>query len=108
MEWIPWGISAVSLLFAIFTYVRNGTKDKRSEDAEENAKFDSIKEGVLKANMKLDQVCATTTELRSDIKSMDRDLKNYSERLTAVERDLKTAFTMIDDIKEQLKGGEKC
>lgn len=104
MEWIPWSISGISLLFVILTFVRTGTKERRTEDADQNARFESIKEGVLKANMKLDQVCATTTELRSDIKSMDKDLKNYSERLTAVERDMKTAFNMIDEIREQMKG----
>lgn len=107
MEWIPWSISGVSLLFVILTFVRTWNKDGKQEDAEENAKFESIKEGVLKANMKLDQVCASTTEMRSDLKSMNHELKAYSERLIVVERDLKTAFNLIDTIREQLKGGEK-
>lgn len=104
MEWIPWSISGISLLFVILTFVRTWKKDGKAEDAEENAKFDSIKEGLVKANMKLDQVCATTTELRSDVKSMNHELKQYSERLIIVERDLKTAFRQIDDLRDQMRG----
>lgn len=107
MDWIPWTISAVSLLFVILTFVRTWNKDGKQADAEQSAKFETIREGMIKANMKLDQVCTSITEMRSDIKTMGTELKDYSERLIAVERDLKTAFRQIDDLREQLKGGEK-
>lgn len=104
MEWIPWSISGVSLLFVILTFARTWKKDGKAEDADENARFASISEGLIKANMKLDQMCVTTTDLRTDIKGMSNDMKGYAERLIAVERDLKTAFRQIDDIRDQMKG----
>lgn len=104
MEWIPWSISGISLLFVILTFARTWKKDGKAEDAEENTRFASISEGLIKANVKLDQMCNTTTELRADIKGMTSDMKGYAERLIAVERDLKTAFRQIDDIRDQMKG----
>lgn len=86
---IPWTISGISLLFVILTYSRNGRKEN-----------DSVKESLLKANMKLDQVCATTNETRTDIKSMNKEMADMGNRISVVERDLKTAFNMIDDLKE--------
>ena len=88
LEYIPWLISAGSLLIALLSFVRNTHKDDIS-----------LKEGILKANMKLDQVCATTNETRSDIKSLNRDLKDVETRVTILERDLKTAFTEIHELK---------
>lgn len=65
----------------------------------EESRFDGIKESLLKANMKLDQVCATTNETRSDIKSLNKDIGDIDRRVTIVERDLKTAFNAIDELK---------
>jgi hypothetical protein len=96
---IPWGISAVSLLFVILTYIRNGNKDKASETKEEHLVMNGIKESLLKVNMKLDQVCSTTNETRTDIKSLTKDTQALDVRLAVVERDLKTAFTLIDEVK---------
>lgn len=95
MEYIPWIISGASLLIAFLTYTRNGNKDSRTE-------LDGIKESILKANMKLDQVCATTNETRTDIKTLNRDLKSIETRVSVVEESLKTAFMRIDEIKEKV------
>lgn len=107
MNWfnvIPWFISGTSLLFVIMTYVRNGNKDKKCEDKEENLVMSGIKEGLLKANMKLDQVCSTTNETRTDIKSLNKDLQNLAVRVAVVEKDLKTAFHQIDELKHGVSG----
>jgi peptidoglycan hydrolase CwlO-like protein len=81
------------------TFARNGKKDTVKAIEEEDKKFDGIKESLLKANMKLDQVCSTTTETRSDIKSLNKDIIMIDRRLTIVERDMKTAFNSIDELK---------
>lgn len=96
MEWIPWTISGVALLFTILAFVRTSTKDKVAEAHQ----LESIKEGLLKANMKLDQVCAVQTEIRNDVKGLDAQLREMEKRVTVVERDLKTAFIRIDELKE--------
>lgn len=99
---IPWAISGVSLLFVILTYVRNGNKDKVSQTKEEDSVMNGIKEGLLKANMKLDQVCSTTNETRTDIKSLNKDLQNLDLRVAMVEKDLKNAFHQIDELSHRV------
>ena len=107
MNWfnvIPWSISALSLLFVILTYVRNGNKDKRNETKEEDLLMNGINQSLLKVNMKLDQVCSTTNETRTDIKSLNKDMKDIDVRLVIVERDLKNAFHQIDEMKNRVSG----
>ncbi len=99
MNWIPWSISFLSLVVCVLTYLRNGRNDEKKDLKEEEDKISGIKEGVLKANMKLDQVCATTNETRSDIKSLNRDLKALDTRVVVLERDMKTAFNLIGELK---------
>ena len=101
MEWIPWTISAISLLFVILTFVRTGTKDKLSAQKYETSQLELIKEGLLKANLKLDQVCTVQNEIRNDVKNLDSQLREMDRRVTVVERDLKTAFTKIDELREE-------
>lgn len=100
MEWIPWTISGISLLFAVFTYVRNIIKDSKQNTAEDAAKMDIINQGLIKANMKLDQTCQALTELRLDVRSLSSSLNEMDRRVTILERDVKTAFNRIDELKE--------
>ena len=100
-QYIPWMISGLSLLVAFLSFLRGGRKDAKAEIQQDMAQMAGIKESLLKANMKLDQVCSTTTETRSDIKSQARDLQALSIRLATVERDLKTAFNYIDEIRKE-------
>ena len=94
---IPWSISAASLLLCYLTFMRNGKKDSITEEH----RFDGLKESMLKANMKLDQVCATTNETRTDIKTLTKDMQSLDVRISVVERDLKTAFSKIDELNNK-------
>lgn len=86
---IPWGISFVCMVFALMTYYRNLSKDKKSEIKEEDLTINGLKEGIFKANMKLDQVCATTNETRSEVKAMMTNLVEIDKRLCVVENEVK-------------------
>ena len=97
---IPMIISGVSLLFVILTFARNGSKDSRDNTRNEDAKFEGIKESLLKVNLKLDQVCTTTNETRTDVKSLSKDMSDLDRRVTIIERDLKTVFTQVDELKK--------
>lgn len=107
MQGIPWTISALSLLYAVMTYIRNGNRQKKEDWEHDAKKLDSMNESILKANMKLDQVCATTNETRTDIKSLNKDIAEIDRRVTIVERDVKTAFRTIDEIKEAINDDGK-
>lgn len=99
---IPWSISLVSLIILIITFFRNGSKERKEDIKLEDTKFTDIEKSLLKANLKLDQLCATTSETRTDIKSLNKDLNSLSGRVTVVERDLKTAFEKIDELKGKI------
>lgn len=99
---IPWTISLVSLIVLIITFFKNGNKEQKEDIKQEDIKFTDIEKSLLKANLKLDQLCATTSETRTDIKSLNKDLNSLSGRVTVVERDLKTAFEKIDELKGKI------
>lgn len=100
---IPWSISIIALIITIVTFAINRKKDIKTDYREEDAKFDGIKESLLKANIKLDQVCATTNETRTDIKSLNKDIVELDKRMSVIERDVKTAFMRIDELRESIK-----
>lgn len=102
MNYIPWIISFCSLIVAIMSLAHNANKDKTTEIREDTEKFDSIEKSLLKANIKLDTVCSTTTETRADIKSLNTDLKNMDTRVVVLERDMKTAFNAISELKRKV------
>ena len=99
---IPWTISFVSLVILIITFFKNGNKEQKEDIKQEDTKFKKKKKSLLKANLKLDQLCTTTSETRTDIKSLNKDLNSLSGRDTVVERDLKTAFEKIDELKGKI------
>lgn len=98
-QFIPWTISGIALIVTILTFVRSGRKSMKEEVQKDDSVIGSIKESLLKVNLKLDQVCATTNETRTDIKSMNKDIQSLDNRLIVVERDMKIAFKLIDDLR---------
>ncbi len=106
MEWtnlIPWGISLAMFIISIVTLVRNSKKDLKNEYREDLQKMESIKESLIKVNMKLDQVCATTNETRSDIKAMNEYMTAVERRVSIIENTLDTVWVRIDELKEAVK-----
>lgn len=103
-------VSIISLCFSgvmmivgvttfIITQVRAGKKHT-AEDVQETA---TLREGIFKANMKLDQLCATTNETRTDIKSMTQILNEHGESIAVIKHDLETAFMRIDELRVQIE-----
>ena len=103
MEWIPWSISGASLLFVILTYVRTLIKDTRKQSEEDNSKIEQINQSLIKANMKLDQTCQQLSEFRLDVRNLSSSINEIDRRVTILERDVKTAFNKIDEIKSEVK-----
>ena len=98
MNYIPWIISLASLIVAILSLAHTKGKDRTNEIREDTEKFDGIEKSLLKANIKLDQVCSTTTET----KSLNADLKTMDTRVVVLERDMKTAFNAIAELKRKI------
>lgn len=98
-ELIPWTISFLSLLLCVMTYIRNGQKDAQENIKEDDLKINSIRESLVKVNTKLDQVNLTTTETRTDIKALNKDIKEIDKRIVSLEGDMRVAFDQIDELK---------
>lgn len=98
-QWIPWGISFVSVLIALLSFMRTGKKDDKEETREEEERLHEIGQSLLKANIKLDTVCSTTTETRADIKSMNKDLAPIDRRVTVLESNMRVLSTTLDELK---------
>ena len=98
-QFFQYGVSFVSMLIALFALIRTGKKDDKEETQKEEERLHEIGQSLLKANIKLDTVCSTTTETRADIKSMTKDLAAMDRRVTIIERDMKTAFNAIEELK---------
>lgn len=92
--------SGVMLILSVVNLVLSRKKDIVNSTAEDERELASLREGIFKANMKLDQVCATTNETRSDIKAMDQKLVEHGEKIAVLTRDLETAFMRIDELRE--------
>ena len=105
MEWreiISWVVSIILFVITVITFTKNGRKERKQEYQEEDAKIDGIKESLLKANMKLDTVCATTNETRTDIKAMNEYIHGVEKRVSVLENDLKTVWIRIDELKAEV------
>ena len=103
MQYIPWIISGIACVITVLTYVRAGHKDEMKDKAEVQAKLEVLSKALIKANLKLDQVYATTNEMRADVKTLNNSLTEMDKRLSRVESDLKTAFMRIDELREEVK-----
>lgn len=93
-------IAVIGFLFTAYNFYSARKKDA----LEASARLEEIRESLIKCNMKLDTVCATTNETRADIKAMNTQIQELDKELSVVKRDLKTAFARIDELKEAQNG----
>lgn len=96
-QYIPWLISGGSLLLAYLGFVKGGKKDAARE-AEHIA---GLRTDIMKANVKLDQICTVSNQTSQDIRGINRSIVEQDKRLTIVERDLQTAFKKIDELRRE-------
>lgn len=94
--------TAILFCLTVAGFIIARGQDVKKNARDEDIRLDALKESLLKCNMKLDQICATTNETRSDIKAMDKKITDMDKRVTVVERDLKACWEVIDDLR---KGG---
>lgn len=81
--------SGVMMIIGVLTFILSQARASRKQMAEDDRELDSLREGILKANMKLDTVCATTNETRTDIKALYVDLNTMDKRVTIIEEKIK-------------------
>lgn len=106
MDWtnlVPWGMSLITLIIVILTFARTGKKDLKQDINDESAKMHDIDRSLTKVNTKLDQLCNTTVETRSDIKAMSLNMSQMEKRVTVIETQMDTVWKSIDELKEGVR-----
>lgn len=93
-------ISVASIVFTALNYRRNAKKDDEEHQREKEKQV----ENRLKMNMKLDQLCNTTNEIRSDTKAIFEQMRNLEKRVGLVEQSTKTLHERLDDHIKQTRG----
>lgn len=95
-------ISLVSVTIAVVTFFRNINKDTKTDSQTREREMSDLKEALIKANIKLDQVCATTSETRTDIKATNLKIQELDKELAVIKRDISIAFNRIDAIESSI------
>mgnify|MGYP000845042550 FL=1 len=93
-------ISVASIVFTALNYRRNAKKDDEEHQREKEKQV----ENRLKMNLKLDQLCNTTNEIRSDTKATFEQMRNLEKRVGLVEQSTKTLHERLDDHIKQTRG----
>ena len=98
-KYIPWVISALSLLLAYLTFRKNGKKEIR----EEERKMEEINQNLLRQNIKQDSILSAVQEIRTDIKANATEIKGLDKRVIIVEHDLSTIHKEVEKLNEAVK-----
>lgn len=99
-------IAFVVAIIGFIISLANFFNDQKKNTQGEDAKMEEIRTSCLKANLKLDSVCGTLTDIKTDVKAMQKQVNDAQQEIAVVKRDLKTAFNRIDDINKRLGNEE--
>lgn len=104
-EYIPIALvfTGISTIIGAVTFYRGVKKDSKTSAVENVMQLDPIKEALIKCNTKLDQICNTTNETRTDIKAMDLRIQDIDKRTSILERDVTVAFKRIDELRTEVE-----
>lgn len=95
---IAFVVAMIGCVISLANFFNGQKKNTQGEDA----KMEEIRTSCLKANIKLDSVCGTLTDIKTDVKAMQKQVNDAQQEIAVVKRDLKTAFNRIDDINKRL------
>lgn len=91
----------IALLGAIST-VYNMSSNRKKSIQSEASQMEDIRRACDKANMKLDTACGSLSEIRTDIKAMQFQINETETKIAVLERDQKTVFSRVDELRERL------
>lgn len=87
------GSMVISLVLMIFTIITFGSNRRRESDA--------FKEGNVKINVKLDQICQSLTEMRVEQKGLTNRITELDKEISVIKEKIRTCFTAIDELKNK-------
>ena len=102
-------VSGCMFVLALVTFIVNGVRTSKTDTKTDEARLNDINQSLLKVNMKLDQVCTTTSEIRTDIKTMQTKQIEHTEQIAVLNGRVDTAFMRIDELRaaiQTIKKGE--
>lgn len=89
------GCTILTSLIAFLSY-RNNTKSKDNQDITERVKRDT------EISTKLDMMITSTSEVKAEMKTLNKKLDDMSERVAKCEESTKQAHDRIDKIEFRL------
>lgn len=100
-------VSGCMFILALATFIVNGVKTSKSEVKTDEARLNDINQSLLKVNMKLDQVCTTVSEIRTDTKTIQNKQLEHTEQITVLQERINTAFLRIDELRKDVQDLQK-
>lgn len=100
-------VSGCMFLIALATFIINGVRNGKNDIKTDEARLNDINQSLLKVNMKLDQVCTTTSEIRTDIKTIQNRQLEHTEQITVLQERINTAFLRIDELRKDVQDLQK-
>ncbi len=88
-EYILSFVPLLSLIILAVTFIRTSKKDDKEETEKTESRFEGLKSSIMKVDIKLDQVFVATNEMRTDVKTLNKDMMEIDRRLCVAETDIK-------------------
>ena len=96
-------ISGCMLVVSVVTFILNSSRASKKDIVASENRLNDINQSLLKVNLKLDQVCTTTADIRSEIRTMQNKQIEHTEQIAKLEAGIETAFRRIDELRESIK-----
>lgn len=91
-------VTLVVLLIRFYWDYRKGIVDSTKT---QDSLLETIKTDVLKLGVKLDQICNTTNETRTDVKVLNRDLSAMDKRVGILENKVSTLDKQMEELRKE-------
>lgn len=95
-------IALIIAAVGFFITVYNFNNERKKDTLSEASMAEEIRGGLIKVNMKLDQLCGTTTDIKADNKAMQQQLSTVQTDMIGIKKDLEHAFDQIHELQEKV------
>lgn len=96
-------ISGTMLILSSVTFIINTARNSKKDTVASENRLNEINQSLLKVNLKLDQVCNTTADIKTEVRTMQNKQIEHTEQIAKMEQNIATAYIRIDELREQIK-----
>ena len=96
-------VSCIMMIVGVTTFIINITRAGKADNDAKQKSENEMRASLLELNLMTKNINTTTNDIKADVKALNANVNDIDLRVSLVEKEQKTMWNKIDELKESKK-----